>query len=48
VPNYKLYRKYKIDAKIDIKSGDDYSALMELITRRFKDTQNLPDLFIID
>jgi excinuclease UvrABC nuclease subunit len=22
--------------------------LMELITRRFKDTQNLPDLFIID
>lgn len=48
VPNYKLYRKYKIDAKIDTKSGDDYSALMELITRRFKDTQNLPDLFIID
>ncbi len=35
IPNYKLYRKYKINAKIDVKSGDDYAALTEVITRRF-------------
>lgn len=48
IPNYKLYRKYKINAKIDVKSGDDYAALTEVITRRFQDTQNYPDLFILD
>lgn len=48
IPNYKLYRKYKINAKIDVKSGDDYAALAEVITRRFQDTQNYPDLFILD
>ena len=35
IPNYKLYRKYKINAKIDVKSWDDYAALTEVITRRF-------------
>ena len=48
IPNYKLYRKYKINAKIDVKSWDDYAALTEVITRRFQDTQNYPDLFILD
>ncbi len=48
IPNYKLYRKYKITSKIDVKSGDDYAALTEVITRRFQDTQNYPDLFILD
>ena len=35
IPNYKLYRKYKINAKIGVKSWDDYAALTEVITRRF-------------
>ncbi len=48
IPNYKLYRKYKITSKIDVKSWDDYAALTEVITRRFQDTQNLPDMFILD
>ena len=44
IPNYKLYRKYKINSK----SSDDYQALKEVITKRFKDKEDLPDLFILD
>jgi len=46
IPNYKLYRKYKIKAK----ASDDYEALKEVITRRFKNKgeDNLPDLFVLD
>ncbi len=48
IANYKLYRRYKIEAK----ASDDYEALKEVITRRFKNKdkteQNLPDLFILD
>ncbi len=44
IPNYKLYRKYKINAK----ASNDYEALKEVITKRFKDKEDLPDLFILD
>ena len=44
IPNYKLYRKYKINAK----ASDDYQALKEVITKRFKDKEDFPDLFILD
>lgn len=50
IANYNLYRKYKITTK----SSDDYEALKEVITKRFKDKidinqwHNLPDLFILD
>ncbi len=40
----KWYRKYKITNT----KNDDYLALEEVITRRFKNLKNLPDLFIID
>lgn len=52
IANYKLYRKYKVQAK----ASDDYEALKEVIIRRFKNKdknkdnaeQILPDLFILD
>lgn len=48
IANYKLYRRYKIESP----ASDDYEALKEVITRRFKNKdkseQNLPDLFILD
>ncbi len=44
IPNYNLYRKYKITTK----ESDDYEALKEVITKRFKDKDDLPDLFILD
>lgn len=46
----KLYRKYKITSV----KNDDYLALQEVLTRRFKlneqnpDLDRLPDLFILD
>lgn len=46
----KLYRKYKITSV----KNDDYLALQEVLTRRFKlneqnpDLDQLPDLFILD
>lgn len=48
IPNYKFYRKYKIDTKINHTSSDDYNALKEVIIRRFKDKKDYPDLFVID
>jgi excinuclease UvrABC nuclease subunit len=39
------YRKYKI--KNDKKS-DDLAAMREVLLRRFKTTDDLPDLFILD
>jgi len=48
IPNYKFYRKYKIDTKINHTSSDDYNALKEVIIRRFKDKEDYPDLFVID
>jgi excinuclease UvrABC nuclease subunit len=46
IANYKLYRRYKIESP----ASDDYEALKEVITKRFKDKWelNLPDLFILD
>ena len=43
------YRKYKIKS-IDKKwtYSNDYASLKELITRRFRNNESLPDLFIID
>jgi len=48
IPNYKLYRRYKIEKKIDRNLWDDYDAIKDVILKRFKDKQDLPDLFIID
>ena len=39
------YRKYNIKST---KIADDYHMLKEMLTRRFKHTDNLPDLMIID
>lgn len=44
VPYNKYYRKYKIKSD----SSDDYAALLEVISRRFSHTDDLPDLFILD
>jgi len=46
VANYHLYRRYKIEHTIQ--SGDDYGALKELISKRFENKLNWPDLFVID
>lgn len=60
IPNYKLYRKYKIEKKINKNLWDDYEALKEVITKRFKPKdslsssndseldKSLPDLFVLD
>lgn len=48
IPNYKFYRKYKIDTNINDTASDDYNAIKEVIVRRFKDKDNFPDLFVID
>ena len=39
------YRKYKIKTA---KANDDYGALREALTRRFKEAQDIPDVLIID
>jgi len=48
IPNYKLYRRYKIEKKINKNLWDDYDSLKEVIIKRFKDKQDLPDLFVLD
>jgi len=48
IPYFKGYRRYKISSKV--KQQDDYSALKEVLIRRFlgdKET-TLPDVFILD
>lgn len=48
IPYFKGYRRYKISSKV--KQQDDYSALKEVLIRRFlgdKET-TLPDIFILD
>ncbi|MFZ2151112.1 MAG: GIY-YIG nuclease family protein [Candidatus Absconditicoccaceae bacterium] len=45
----KYYRRYKITVEISQgNSPDDYASLKELITRRFKNKDFLPNLFILD
>lgn len=39
------YRKFNFQ---DIKVGDDYAMMKEMLTRRLKRTENLPDLLLID
>ncbi len=43
-PNKKLYRQYKLKTQVP----NDYQALKEVLTRRFKKTKDLPDLIVID
>ena len=45
IVNKKYYRQYKINKAT---KSDDYASIKELITRRFKNKDNLPDLFVID
>ncbi|HCB51502.1 TPA: hypothetical protein DEP21_02910 [Patescibacteria group bacterium] len=39
----KGYRRYKVEH-----GGDDYASLEEVITRRLKNEENYPDLFVLD
>ncbi len=48
IPNYKLYRRYKIEKKLNKNLWDDYDAIKDVILKRFKDKLDFPDLFIID
>lgn len=49
LPERKYYRRYKITAQEwNLNSSDDYASLNDLITRRFKTKEFLPDLFILD
>lgn len=48
IPYFKGYRRYKISSKV--KQQDDYSALKEVLIRRFLNDKEttLPDVFILD
>jgi len=48
IPYFKGYRRYKISSKV--KQQDDYSALKEVLIRRFLNDKEatLPDIFILD
>lgn len=48
IPNYKLYRRYKIEKKINKNLWDDYEAIKDVLLKRFKDKLDFPDLFVID
>lgn len=48
IPNYKIYRRYKVDNSNNKNSWDDYSALREIVVKRFKNKEYFPDLFVID
>jgi excinuclease ABC subunit C len=44
-PHKKAYKKFNIKTT---NIGDDYQAMNEAITRRYRNTENLPDLLLID
>ncbi len=44
-PDKKNFRHFNIQS---LTQQDDYAALAEIVTRRYKNTENLPDLIIID
>jgi excinuclease ABC subunit C len=44
-PHKKAYKKFNIK---NTNIGDDYQAMNEAITRRYRNTENLPDLLLID
>jgi len=44
-PDKKNFRHFKIKT---VKGQDDYAALREIVSRRYRDTKNLPDLILID
>lgn len=45
LPDKNNFRRFKIRS---LKEQNDYAALREIVTRRYKDTKNIPDLIIID
>jgi len=45
VPDKKNFRKFKIKT---LKDQNDYAALLEIVTRRYRDPENLPDIVLID
>lgn len=44
LPYKPWYRKYKLTTK----TGDDYAALQEVLSRRIKNKENMPSCFLID
>jgi excinuclease ABC subunit C len=44
-PDKNKFRRFQIRT---LDQQDDYSALREIVSRRYKDTQDLPDLILID
>ncbi len=45
LPDKNNFRRFRIRS---LKEQNDYAALREIVTRRYKDPKNLPDLIIID
>ncbi len=45
IPNKKMYRKYKIKTVV---GANDYLTMQEVVTRRYKDLENNPDLIVMD
>ncbi len=45
IPEKNKFRRFKIKTLVQ---QNDYAALQEIVTRRYKDTQDLPDVILID
>jgi len=45
MPDKNNFRRFKIKS---LKEQNDYAALQEIVTRRYRDAENIPDLILID